>query len=95
MEAYLKENISEIKEDIKEIKQDLNLHMQRTAANETRIEMMEEFVKTQATQQEKVLNIIVDQSEKARTDTMKVIKISLGIFGALATLVTALAAWLN
>lgn len=93
MDLDVKEALGEIKEDIKEIKQDINEHIRRTAAAEARIDMMEEFVKAQAASQEKVLNIIVQQAEKARIDQGNIIKITLGIFTAIAALVSALAAW--
>lgn len=59
-----------------------------------RTDELQDFVKAQAENNEKVLNLVVKQAEVARKDNMKVIKISLGIFAAIAALVTALAAWL-
>jgi len=85
----------EIKEDIREIKQDLSVHMARTAASEARIEIMEQEVKESKNHRDAVLQIIVKQAEKARADQLKTIKFTLGIFAAVATLVTALAAWLR
>jgi hypothetical protein len=87
--------MKEIKEDIKLIKQDLSVHMARTAASEARIEIMEQEVKESKNHRDAVLQIIVKQAEKARVDQLKTIKFTLGIFAAIAALVTALASWLR
>jgi hypothetical protein len=44
---------------------------------------------------DKMMSLIVAQSEKARKDNIKVIVVCIGIFTAIAGLITALAAWLS
>jgi hypothetical protein len=56
---------------------------------------LREFVKESSDRNDKFLELTIKQSEQARKDQMRLIKISLGIFGAVAALVTALAAWLS
>jgi hypothetical protein len=89
------EAVREIKQDIKEIKNDLSQHMARTAASEARLEVMEDFVMKQTELSQKNFETMVNCNEKTLKQYNKQMKILLGVFAALATLVGALAAWIN
>jgi chromosome segregation ATPase len=93
--ANLKDDIQEIKEDIKEIKADLSQHMARTAASEARLEVMEELVKNQLSRNNEIIDKVFDQSDKNQKALNKQLMISIGVFSAIAALVTALAAWIS
>jgi hypothetical protein len=92
--AEIKEDISEIKSDIKEIKEDLSQHMSRTAANEARLELMETFLQKQVETNNNTMQQFIEQSKQNSLALNKQLKLALGVFAALAALVTALAAWL-
>ena len=94
MFSQIKEDISEIKSDIKEIKEDLSQHMSRTAANEARLELMETFLQKQVETNNMTMQQFIEQSKQNAVALNKQLKLALGIFAALAALVTALAAWL-
>jgi hypothetical protein len=85
----IKEDTTEIKSDMKEIKQDLANHMARTTANETRIEMMEDFVKVQTENQQKNFELMLKANQETLKQFNRQQKVLLGIFAALAALVTA------
>lgn len=89
----MQEDIQEIKGDIKDIKVDLSEHMSRTAANEARIEMMEEFAKTALINQQANFNAMLKSNKDNQAALNRQLKIALGVFAAIAALVTALAAW--
>jgi len=86
----LSEDVKEIKSDIKDIKQDLSEHMSRTAANEARIAMMEDFMKTQTERNNAIMDRFIAQAEANNNGSAKLIKTTLGLFAALAILVGAL-----
>ena len=92
--------------DIVEIRRDLAEHIRRTAANEQRIKIMEAHVKGSKEHvqtgfdallesQDKTLETLVKMQREERKSGSKNLQISIGIFAAVATLVTALAAWLS
>ncbi len=89
----IQQDLKEIREDISEIKQDLREHMTRTKHNETRIEFMENFAqKALEAQQENFKDML--KSNKSHQDAQnRQLKIVIGIFAALATLVTAVGTW--
>lgn len=101
-DCELADNIKEIKQDIREIKIDLSEHMSRTAANEARVQMMEDFIKESMANQQKNFDSMLANSKdniaamalSAKEATLSLnrqLKISLGIFAALAILVGAFA----
>ena len=87
------EDIKEIKADIKEIKADLAAHMQRTAVNEARVEMMEEFIKSAMTTQQENFKAMLQSNKDNQVALGKQLKIILGIFSGLATLLAGFAAF--
>lgn len=93
--ASLREDITEIKQDIKEIKVDLAAHMSRTAASEARLEVMEDLVKGQLERNNQIIDKVFEQSDKNQAALNRQLKLSLGLFAAIATLITAIGAWLN
>lgn len=93
--SLVKEDISEIKTDIREIKLDVAEHIARTAASEARLEVMEDLVKGQLERNNQIVDKVFEQSDKNQAALNRQLKISIGVFAAVATLVTALAAWLT
>jgi hypothetical protein len=85
----IKEDTGEIKVDIREIKQDLSEHMSRTTANETRIRIMEDFVKINTENQQKNFELMLKANKETLTQFNRQQKVLLGIFAALAILVSA------
>jgi hypothetical protein len=90
----MQEDIHEIKEDIREIKDDLAEHMARSAACEARQDMLEDFAKQAMSNQQENFKLMLASNEKNQAALNKQLKIALGVFAALASLVTAAAAWL-
>jgi hypothetical protein len=88
--AEIKEDISEIKSDIKEIKEDLSQHMSRTAANEARLELMENFLQKQVETNNQTMQQFIEQSKQSAVALNKQLKLALGIFAALSILVGTL-----
>jgi hypothetical protein len=88
--AELKEDITEIKADIRDIKEDLSVHMSRTAANEARLELMENFLQKQVETNNQTMQQFIEQSKENATALNKQLKIALGLFSALAILIAAL-----
>ena len=85
-------DVVEIKQDIREIKDDVREHMSRTAANEARIEIMEEFVKASSVQAQDNFKAML-QSNKDNQDALnKQIKLLLGVFTGMAALAGAFVA---
>lgn len=91
---FINADVSSIKVDIKEIQKNLCEHMSRTAANEIRVEIMEKFVEETMENQQKNFDAIL----KANAENVKALndqlKISLGVLAGIATIITAIAAWL-
>jgi hypothetical protein len=92
--AEIKEDIAEIKGDIKEIKVDLSNHMSRTSANEARLELMENFIIAQSKENQALVKQmgqqLISQVDKQSTQSNKQLKLTLGLFTALAVLIGAL-----
>jgi cob(I)alamin adenosyltransferase len=91
----VKEDITEIKSDIREIKQDLATHMSRTNLNEQRIEHMEEFAKSALVSQQENFRLMLQSNKDNQTAMNRQLKIVIGVFAALATLVTAFASFVR
>ena len=91
MNEEIKNDIKEIKADLNEVKLDLREHMTRTKASEKRIEIMEKSVDQQRDHNEKIVDLILKSGDKQAMRLNQQLKIALGVFAALATLVTALA----
>lgn len=87
--------IDDIKEDIGEIKGDLREHMSRTAANEARIEIMEDFAKTALQTQQENFKAMLQSNKDNQAALNRQLKIALGLFAALAALVTAFSAFMG
>ena len=82
-------DIAEIKTDIREIKLDLKEHMQRTAASEARIEIMENFVKESVENTQANFTTMVQVTRDNQAALANQLKIALGVITGLATLVAA------
>lgn len=98
----IKEDVAEIKADIKDIKKDVNEHIRRTdlaeqsvAHVQQRIESMEDFMKTTMTTQQENFKLMLEANDKAMARLNSQLKIALGVFAALATLVSAYASFFN
>jgi biotin-(acetyl-CoA carboxylase) ligase len=89
------QDINEIKGDIREIKADLSEHMSRTAANEARIELMEEFTKQAMTNQQENFKAMLQSNKDNQAALNRQLKIALGVFAALASLIGAFAAFVK
>jgi polyhydroxyalkanoate synthesis regulator protein len=85
-----KDTILEIKSDIHDIKENLAEHMSRTAANEARLELMENFLQKQVETNNQTMQQFIEQSKENSTALNKQLKIALGLFSALAVLIAAL-----
>jgi len=85
----IKEDTVEIKDDIREIKTNLSEHMARTAANEARLELMENFVRGNIENQQKNFELMLKANKETLTQFNRQQKVLLGIFAALAILVSA------
>lgn len=93
--ASLREDITEIKADIKDIKADVAEHIRRTALSEGRLELMEDLVKGQLERNNEIIDKVFAQSATNQEALNRQLKLSLGLFAAIATLITAIGAWLN
>jgi 3-isopropylmalate dehydratase small subunit len=93
--SLIREDTKEIKEDITEIKVDLREHMTRTKYNEQRIELMEDFAKASLKTQQDNFNAMLKSNKDNQAALNKQLKIALGIFAALAALVSALVPLIN
>lgn len=91
----IKEDTQEIKADMKDVKADLAEHMARTAKNETRIEMMENFVMKQADNQQENFKMMMEQNQNTLAKFNRQAVIMITIFTGISGLITALAAWLS
>jgi|688.fasta_scaffold1172353_2 hypothetical protein len=89
-----KDSILEIKSDIKDIKENLSEHMARTAANEARLELMEKYVMEQSKENQTLVKQmgqqLISQVDKQASQSNKQLKLTLGLFTALAVLIGAL-----
>lgn len=84
----VKEHLSNIDGKLEVYNKLLDHHIRRT-------DQMEDFVKEQQDNNNKIIDKIIEQSNKNQTALNRQLKISLGIFAALAVLVSSLAAWLS
>lgn len=89
------EDIKIIKKDIAEIKNDLKDHMSRTALNEKRIELMEDFATKALDNQHSNFKAMLQSNKDNQTAMNKQLKIALGVFAALAIFISALVPFLN
>lgn len=85
-----KEAILEIKSDIRDIKENLAEHMSRTAANEARLDLMENYFQKQAEVNNQTMQQFIEQSKQNATALNRQLKFALGLFSAIAILVGAL-----
>jgi hypothetical protein len=79
-----------IKQDIAEIKADLRDHMSRTLLNEKRIELMEDFATKALDNQQSNFKDMLKSNKENQTALNRQLKISLGVFAALAVLIGAM-----
>ncbi len=79
-----------IKQDIAEIKADLRDHMSRTLLNEKRIELMEDFATKALDNQQSNFKDMLKSNQENQTALNRQLKISLGVFAALAVLIGAM-----
>jgi septal ring factor EnvC (AmiA/AmiB activator) len=84
----VKEHLANIDGKLEAYNKLLDHHIRRT-------DQMEDFVKEQQSNNNKIIDKIITQSNVNQASLNKQLKISLGIFAALAVLVSALAAWLS
>ena len=51
---------------------------------------LEDFIKSQRIEDNQQFKMIIEQNENFRADFMKLVKICLGIFGGISTIITAI-----
>lgn len=88
------EGLQDVKEHLANIDGKLDVYNQLLEHHIRRTDQMEDFVKEQQENNNKIIDKIIAQSDKNQAALNRQLKIALGIFAALAALVTALAAWL-
>jgi hypothetical protein len=88
------EGLQDVKEHLAHIDGKLEVYNQLLEHHIKRTDQMEDFVRDQQKNNNKIIDKIIEQSNANQVALNKQLKIALGIFAALAALVTALAAWL-
>lgn len=89
------EGLQDVKEHLANIDGKLDVYNQLLEHHIRRTDQMEDFVKEQQNNNNKIIDKIIAQSNVNQTALNKQLKISIGVFAALAALVTALASWLH
>lgn len=89
------EGLQDVKEHLSNIDGKLDVYNQLLEHHIRRTDQMEDFVKEQQNNNNKIIDKIIAQSNVNQTALNKQLKISIGVFAALAALVTALASWLH
>lgn len=93
------EGLQDVKEHLANIDGKLDVYNQLLEHHIRRTDQMEDFVKEQQTNNNKIIDKIIAQSNVNQTALQtalnRQLKISIGVFAALAALVTALASWLH
>ena len=89
------EGLQDVKEHLAKIDGKLEVYNQLLEHHIQRTDQMEDFVRDQQKNNNKIIDKIIEQSNANQIALNKQLKIALGIFAALAALVTAFAAWLT
>jgi hypothetical protein len=89
------EGLQDVKEHLSNIDGKLEVYNKLLDHHIRRTDQMEDFVKEQQSNNNRIIDKIILQSNVNQASLNKQLKISLGIFAALAVLVSALAAWLS
>ena len=88
------EGLQDVKEHLAKIDGKLEVYNQLLDHHIKRTDQMEDFVRDQQKNNNKIIDKIIEQSNTNQAALNKQLRIALGIFAALAALVTAFAAWL-
>jgi hypothetical protein len=88
------DGLQDVKEHLSNIDGKLEIYNQLLEHHIKRTDQMEDFVRDQQENNNKIVDKIIEQSNANQAALNNQLKIALVIFAALAVLVTALAAWL-
>lgn len=88
------DGLQDVREQLSNIDGKLEVYNKLLEHHIRRTDQMEDFVKEQQSNNNKIIDKIIEQSNKNQAALNRQLKLSLGVFAALAALVTALAAWL-
>jgi hypothetical protein len=89
------EGLGEVKERLAGIDARLEVYNKLLEHHIQRTDELQDFVASQQSNSTAVLDKVIEQSNRNQEALNKQLKISVGIFAAIAALVTALAAWIS
>jgi hypothetical protein len=89
------EGLGEVKERLAGIDARLEVYNKLLEHHIQRTDELQDFVAAQQANSTLVLDKVIEQSNRNQEALNKQLKISVGIFAAIAALVTALAAWIS
>ena len=89
------EGLQDVKERLASIDGKLEVYNRLLEVHIEATNILKEDVAEQRTQTTDIIKLVFEQSEKNQNALNRQLKISVGIFAGIATIITALAAWLN
>jgi hypothetical protein len=89
------EGLQDVKEKLASIDGKLEVYNKLLEVHIEATNILKEDVAEQRTQTTDIIKMVFEQSEKNQNALNRQLKISVGIFAGIATIITALAAWLN
>jgi hypothetical protein len=89
------EGLQDVKERLASIDGKLEVYNKLLEVHIEATNLLKDDVAEQRTQTTDIIKLVFEQSEKNQNALNRQLKISVGIFAGVATIITALAAWLN
>jgi hypothetical protein len=89
------EGLQDVKERLASIDGKLEVYNKLLEVHIEATNILKEDVAEQRTQTTDIIKLVFEQSDKNQNALNRQLKISVGIFAGIATIITALAAWLN